>query len=148
LRGFEGYPSIRREAAYGAASRVDFLLSGPAGLCYLEVKSVTLLSGDGCYAFPDAVTARGLKHLQELGDRAAEGHRAALLFLVQRCDGTAGTFRAAGEIDPAYARGLEAAAIRGVEIHAWGTCIDPAGITLADPVPLHPAWKLGPLRGL
>jgi sugar fermentation stimulation protein A len=135
LAGFADYPDIRREAAYGSSSRVDFLLSGPAGLCYLEVKSVTLLAGDGCYAFPDAVTERGLKHLRDLSDMAAAGHRAVVVFLIQRADAVTARFRAAHEVDPAYARGLAEAAAAGVEVMPWGTRIDPAGIHLGEPVP-------------
>lgn len=133
LPALQGYPEVRREVAYGTGSRVDFLLSGPKGLCYLEVKSVTLVV-NGLYAFPDAVTARGLKHLKELEAVVRAGHRAALLFLIQRSDGGDG-FRAAGEIDPAYARALDSAARSGVEVLPRLTEIGPEGIVLAGSVP-------------
>lgn len=133
LPGLEDWPEIRREVAYGEGSRVDFLLSGPRGLAYLEVKSVTLLGADGRYAFPDAVTERGLRHLRELERMAAAGHKAALLFLIQRSDGMG--FRAAVEIDPAYARGLEQAHRSGVEVLPFLTGISPEGISLIGPHP-------------
>lgn len=144
LPGLAGYGEIRREAAYGTSSRVDFLLQGPAGRCYLEVKSVTMVAADGCYAFPDAVTERGLKHLRELSAMAEAGHRAVLLFLIQRRDGRAGVFRAAAEIDPAYARGLEEAAARGVEILPCLAEVGETGISLAGPLP----WRDAPVAAL
>ena len=131
-----GYETIRREVAYGTGSRVDFLLSGPGGHCYLEVKSVTMVV-DGLYAFPDAVTARGLKHLKELDGMVRAGHRAVLLFLIQRSDGGHG-FRVAGEIDPDYARALDMAVLNGVEVLACLTAIGPDGIRLEGLVPFHP----------
>lgn len=137
LPALQGYPDVRREVAYGTGSRVDFLLSGPQGLCYLEVKSVTLVV-DGLYAFPDAVTARGLKHLRELEAVVRAGHRAVLLFLIQRSDGGDG-FRAAGEIDPAYASALDSAVGNGVEVVPCLTDIGPEGIALAGSVP-HRGW--------
>lgn len=135
VRELAGYGEIRREVACGASSRVDFRLQGPAGPCWLEVKSVTWLGGDGCYGFPDAVTARGLRHLADLGDMAEAGQRAAVLFLIQRCDGGAGAFRAAAEVDPAYARGLAAARRRGVEVLPYLAKVGEEGITLEGPVP-------------
>lgn len=143
IPALSGYKDIRREVAYGTGSRVDFLLSGPGGLCYLEVKSVTLLM-NGLYAFPDAVTARGLKHLGELEAVVRAGHRAVLVFLIQRSDGGEG-FRAAGEIDPAYARALDSAARNGVEVLPYLTDIGPEGIVLDGPVP-HREWT-GPGPG-
>ena len=53
---------------------------------------------DGCYAFPDAVTERGRKHLGELVNVVKAGHRAAMLYVIPRSDGH--SFRPAHEIDP------------------------------------------------
>lgn len=135
ISGLAGFPDIRREVPSGDGSRIDFLLSGPEGLLFLEVKSVTLLDGEGRYAFPDAVTARGLKHLGILEAMARRGHRAVVLFLVQRSDGVA-AFRAASEIDPAYARGLAGAMGKGVEVRAFSTRITPDGIVLQGEIPV------------
>ncbi len=129
-----GFGGTRREAAFGRNSRCDFLLSGPRGRLYLEVKSVTLVGRDGLYAFPDAVTARGLKHMRDLAEAVRAGHRAAVLFLIQRGDGGPG-FRAAGEIDPAYARGLAEAVRAGVEVLPYQTTVCEDGITLEASVP-------------
>jgi sugar fermentation stimulation protein A len=124
-----GYAEVLREQQFGN-SRFDLLLRTGDDLCYVEVKNVTLLADDGCYAFPDAVTERGLKHLCGLVDVIKAGHRAAMLYVIPRSDGTA--FRAADEIDPQYAKALEAAATAGVEVYAWRADISPDVITLTE----------------
>ena len=111
-----GYDEVLREQMFGN-SRFDLLLKRGEERCYVEVKNVTLRASDGCYAFPDAVTERGRKHLNELVAAVKAGHRAAMLFVIPRSDGAA--FRAAHEIDPDYAVALERAAEQGVEIYAW-----------------------------
>lgn len=130
-----GYEEVLREQTFGN-SRFDLLLKTGDDLCYVEVKNVTLLADDGCYAFPDAVTERGRKHLNELVEVVKAGHRAAMLFVIPRSDGT--TFRAAHEIDPKYADALQAAAAGGVELHAWQAAVAPAGLRLADRVDILP----------
>ena len=80
---------------------------------FLEVKNTTLRMED-CACFPDAVTARGAKHLRELQGTVEMGQRAGLVFLVNR--GDVDRFDAARTIDPAYAESLERAAAAGVEV--------------------------------
>jgi sugar fermentation stimulation protein A len=128
------YPEIRREVSYGANSRVDFLLSGDRRPnCYVEVKSVTLRQGDSA-CFPDAVTARGSRHLRELTEKAAAGERAVMLYLVQRedCRG----FRAADWIDPAYGRLLRRAMAEGVETLCYACQINTKGIEIGASLPI------------
>lgn len=117
-----GYPEVLREQRFGN-SRFDLLLKNGEERCYVEVKNVTLLASDGCYAFPDAVTERGRKHLQELVKVLRAGHRAAMLYIIPRSDGTG--FRAAHEIDPAYGAALMFAAEEGVEVYARSVNISP-----------------------
>ena len=126
-----GYAEVLREQTFGN-SRFDLLLRTSEALCYVEIKNVTLLATDGCYAFPDAVTERGRKHLNELIEVVKAGHRAAMLFVIPRSDGTG--FRAANEIDPAYADALTAAVTAGVEVYAWQAEVSPEGLRLAKPV--------------
>lgn len=126
-----GYDDVVREQKFGN-SRFDLLLKKGKELCYVEVKNVTLVMDDGCYAFPDAVTERGRKHLNELINVVKFGHRAVMLFVIPRSDGT--TFRAAHEIDPEYAKALKKAAAAGVELLAWEGDISPASIVLSKPV--------------
>lgn len=120
-------------------SRLDFLLEEPtanAGTdpCYVEVKSVTLGMGEGLGLFPDAVTSRGLRHLQELMRLREAGFRAVLLFCVQHSGIT--TLRPADEIDAAYGQMLRQAAASGVEVLAYGAELDPEGITLRHELPV------------
>ena len=132
--GLEGYATVRPEQKYGENSRIDFLLSDPGRAdCYVEVKSVTLSRQPGLAEFPDSVTARGLKHLQELSEVARAGDRAVMLFLVQRTD--AERTGLAADIDPAYAAGFAAARAAGVEALAFGCNISPQEITLGAPLP-------------
>ncbi|NOE18986.1 DNA/RNA nuclease SfsA [Ruegeria atlantica] len=121
------YDTVRPEVKYGDNSRIDFLLTGP-GLpdAYVEVKSVTLSRQPGLAEFPDSVTARGTKHLGELAAMASQGHRAIMLYLVQRTD--CDRFALAADIDPAYAAAFEAAQAQGVERIVCGTRITPSGV--------------------
>lgn len=130
---FGDYPQWRAEVAYGEKSRVDFLLEGPAGRLWLEVKSVTLARQAGLAEFPDTVTARGARHMGELAAKVAEGDRAGLLFVVMRDDCTA--VSVAADIDPAYARAVAEARAAGVEIFAHRADLSPAGVTLGPELP-------------
>ncbi|MGI9370763.1 MAG: DNA/RNA nuclease SfsA [Ruegeria sp.] len=125
------YDTVRAEVKYGKNSRIDFLLSGP-GLpdAYVEVKSVTLSRQHGLAEFPDSVTARGTKHLGELAAMVAQGHRAIMLYLVQRTD--CDRFALAADIDPAYAAAFETAQAQGVERLVCGTRISPEGVDVAQ----------------
>lgn len=131
IPGLTGYDEVLREQTFGN-SRFDLLLKKGDDLCYIEVKNVTLLADDGCYAFPDAVTERGRKHLNELIDAVKAGHRAAMLFVIARSDGTA--FRAAHEIDAKYAAALKHSAANGVEVHAWVADVSPGEMHLSKSV--------------
>ena len=130
-----GYASVRREVKYGKNSRVDFLLESPdRPPCYVEVKNVHLMRQRGLAEFPDCVTARGAKHLDELAEMVAQGHRAVMLFLIQI--GSADRFALAADIDPAYARGFARAHAAGVEAIAYRCAISGDGIAVSGPVPI------------
>ncbi len=134
LPALAGHDSVRPEVRYGKNSRVDFLLEGGKGRTWLEVKSVTMAEGRTAL-FPDAVTARGLKHLRELSACVAAGDRAVMLFLVGR--GDCEEFRPAEAIDPAYAAGLREAREAGVEILVHQTRVRTTGITVGAELPAH-----------
>jgi sugar fermentation stimulation protein A len=128
-----GYQSVRREVKYGKNSRVDFLLEGSGRApCYVEIKNVHLMRAPGFAEFPDAVTKRGAKHLAELSDMVAAGHRAVMLFLVQI--GSAQRFKLARDIDPAYGRAYDAARACGVEAIARRCRLSHDGIEVADAI--------------
>jgi sugar fermentation stimulation protein A len=125
---FSTFEAIRTEVPVGVGSRIDLRLETPSGdACYVEVKNCTLVE-EGVAFFPDAVTVRGLKHLKELEALAGAGHRAAMLYLIQRMD--AGHFRPARHIDPAYARRLTDAVRCGVDVYAYDVKIDLSAIRL------------------
>ena len=114
------YKKLETEVPYGQEkSRIDLLLTQNDGQkCYIEVKNVTASFEPGVAAFPDAVTARGTKHLRELEFMVQQGHRAVILFCVQRDD--IHSVRAAKEIDPLYAETLAQVQKNGVEVLAYG----------------------------
>lgn len=127
------YTSIRREVPYGRSSRIDLLLQRQSGEgCYVEVKNVNLCRKSGRAEFPDAVTARGLKHLQELTRVVEQGGRAVMLFIVQRQD--CHHFALAGDIDPAYKSGFEVARAQGVEALCYTCQLSTEEITLSHPL--------------
>lgn len=134
IEGLDGYDQIRPEVKYRDKSRIDFLLSGTDRRdCYLEVKSVTLSRNAGHAEFPDSVTARGTKHLGDLAAMVRDGHRAVLLFVIQRTDCV--SVDVARDIDPTYGAAFDAAIAAGVEVMCFDCAISPDGITLANPVP-------------
>jgi len=135
IKALAGYGSLRREVKYGEASRIDILLEDERkGRCYVEIKNVHLMREGGLAEFPDSVTARGVKHLRELAAMAKEGHRAVMLFLIQRTD--AQRFTLASDLDPAYAAAFRLAAEAGVEALASGCRMSEAEIALGRAVPI------------
>jgi sugar fermentation stimulation protein A len=134
IRELAAYERLRREVNYGANSRIDLLCENadrPA--CYVEVKNVHLKRADAA-EFPDCVTVRGTKHLGELTAMVAAGHRAVMLYIVQRTD--CRRFSIAADIDPAYATALKLAMRAGVEAICYSCHIDVAGISVDRPLPL------------
>jgi sugar fermentation stimulation protein A len=130
-----GYTDVAREVKYGAGSRADLWLSRPGDPdCVIEVKSVTLCRDGGVGVFPDAVSARARKHLEELAALAVAGQRAVIFFCVFH-EGIA-EVRPALDIDPAYCDALAAATAAGVEAIAWRAGISPQGIRLDCEVPM------------
>lgn len=134
------WPTVRREVDDGRGSRLDFHLSASDGsACWLEIKSVTMSRQPGLAEWPDAKSARGLRHLEALSALAARGDTAVLLFLVQRSDCTG--FRVAADIDPVYARAL--AAIQATPsaakslILVYDCAVSPAGIEFRKPLDLQ-----------
>lgn len=130
-----GYAGIRAEVPYGQGSRIDLLLTAPARPdCYVEVKNVTAAAEGGVALFPDAVTTRGARHLDEMAAQVALGKRAVLVFCVQREDVT--EVRPADAIDPHYGRRLRAATAAGVEVIALGARVAVEEIRLLRTLPV------------
>ena len=134
----QGYTTLKREVVYGnEKSRIDFLLSREGQLCYVEVKNVTLMERPGQGLFPDAVSARGTKHLRELMEMVRQGHRALLLFCVQHSG--IESVEPADAIDKLYGKTLREAVAAGVEVIAYKADINlQAGkISLREKLPVN-----------
>ncbi|MCI4644268.1 MAG: DNA/RNA nuclease SfsA [Hyphomonadaceae bacterium] len=132
-----GFENLRREVKYAARSRVDLLLETGGQKTFVEVKNCHLMRQPGLAEFPDSVTSRGAKHLEDLAGEVATGHRAVMLFIVQRADCTA--FATAADLDPAYHAGLQAAADAGVEVLVYDCHISEEDIKVRKAIPWVPA---------
>ena len=132
---FSPWPRLRREVKYGQNSRVDILLEGD-GLPphYVEIKNVHMMRQPGLAEFPDSVTARGAKHLRELADMVAAGHRATMVFLIQM---QADRFTLAADVDPTDAKAFAAAREAGVGAIAVCCTVTPQGIEVVRRVPIE-----------
>lgn len=118
IKKLAGYELLRREVKYGAASRIDLLLEDARkGRCYVEVKNVHLMRRQGRAEFPDCVTTRGTRHLHELTEMVAQGHRAVMVYLIQRAD--ADSFSISGDLDADYWQAFGRALDAGVEALAF-----------------------------
>ena len=125
IKELQGYSSLKPEQKYGVNSRIDILLENTNETinkkCYVEVKSVSLKIED-YLAFPDSVTSRGEKHLNELYEMTLQGHRAVMLYIIQRTDNL--PFRLACEIDKKYCELFNEVTKKGVEVLVYQSNID------------------------
>ena len=133
LQQFAGYTDMRREVIFGD-SRLDLMLEGPSGRCYIEAKSVTLVT-NGVGLFPDAPTIRGAKHLRTLETALEAGHRAAVVFVVQRPDASA--FATSDSSDPDLADALRSVVAAGVEAYAYNCEVTERSIRLDQALPIR-----------
>ena len=129
------YATVERERKYGRNSRIDLLLTDAVRVpTYVEVKNVHFIRSQGLAEFPDTVTARGAKHLEELGDMVEAGHRAVMLHLIQRED--CSQFKVSADLDPAYATAFRRATARGVEAYAIKCRVTPEEIAPVALIPI------------
>jgi sugar fermentation stimulation protein A len=124
--------SLRREVRTSPASRLDILLTKGPRTIFIEIKSCTL-TVDRCAMFPDAVTSRGTRHLQELANLVSQGQEGIIFFLVQRMD--ADFFRPAVHIDPLYAKTLAQVHRQGVQVLVYQADVRPEGIRIVRSLP-------------
>jgi len=135
IQQLSGYANLKQEVKYGINSRIDILLEDPVkGRAYVEVKSVTLARVPGLAEFPDAVTSRGAKHLAELTNEVASGHRAVMLYLVQIPAATG--FSIARDIDRLYGAAFDLATAGGVEAVACLCRVTIEDISVMGTIPL------------
>lgn len=130
-----GFSTLKREQRYGRNSRIDILLEDETqGSVHVEVKNVHFIRETGIAEFPDSVTTRGAKHLDEMGDLVETGKRAAMLFVIQRPD--CHRLKICADLDPAYGRAFTRAIGRGVEAYAVRCHLDPAKIVPESLIPI------------
>ena len=130
-----GYADLRREVKYGTNSRIDLLLEDPGRpQAFVEVKNCHLRRQAGLAEFPDSITTRGAKHLDELAAQVALGHRAVMVFCVQRAD--CDHFDVAADIDPGYAAAFQRARDAGVEALAYVCHVSAETIALTHSIPI------------
>lgn len=135
VKGLTGYPGARREVKYGKNSRIDLLLEcTDKGKCYVEIKNVHLSRKYGLAEFPDSVTERGTKHLAEMSDMVREGHRAVMVYLIQREEARKLSF--ARDVDPNYGQAYDAARAAGVEAIALRCRLSTEEIVVDKQVPI------------
>ncbi|MBY0501738.1 MAG: DNA/RNA nuclease SfsA [Alphaproteobacteria bacterium] len=131
----QGYQKLQREVSYGKNSRIDILLSNPGeSLTYVEVKNVHLKRGK-IAAFPSSVTIRGAKHMGELTEMVHKGHKAYVVYVVQRndCEG----FEVAKDIDPYYGEETLKAIKNGVQPLVYACEVTPNAITITHSINYH-----------
>ena len=126
------YWSFKPEVKYSDNSRIDFLLSSPNQQTYLEIKSVTLMREKGLAEFPDTITKRGSKHLEDLSKMVTSGHKAVLLFLCMRKD--VNRVRIAADLDIIYNANIKAALKSGVQLICYDTQVTRFGVRLGKPI--------------
>lgn len=135
IKPLTGYATLRREVKYGRNSRIDILLEDERkGTCYVEIKNVHMMRRSGLAEFPDCVTVRGVKHLAEMTDMVRAGHRAVMVFLVQRAD--ASRLALADDLDPTYGAAFDAASAAGVEAIALKCRLSAEEIAIDRQIPI------------
>ena len=107
IREFKNFDTIKREVKFGRKTRFDFLISKKKQKIFIEVKNVTLSRKKGIAEFPDAITDRGLKHINELLNASKKGFQIYLIFVIQRDD--CNKFDLANDIDSNYCKLLKKA---------------------------------------
>jgi sugar fermentation stimulation protein A len=137
IEGLTGWQTLTPEVRYGAEnSRVDLLLEGADGArSFVEVKNCHLMRTPGFAEFPDSVTSRGAKHLRELAAMVSQGHRAVMLFIVQRPDCT--HFGFAADLDPAYAAAARTARDAGVDFLCYDCEVGLDGVLVRAALPIQ-----------
>jgi len=128
IKSLVKFSHIKSEAKFSDNTRFDFLISNNKEKCYLEVKNVTLVRQDGIAEFPDAITSRGTKHLNELVAAKKKGYESYILYLIQRYD--CNFFKIAEDIDKQYKTTFNYALKNGVNVLCYDCKINNEEIIL------------------
>jgi len=133
IKELKSYRHLRKEVKIGVNSRIDIVLEGSDRPCYIEVKNVTFVENN-IAMFPDAITKRGQKHLEELLNLTRQGKRSVIFFVIQRSDGF--SFKPADQIDPEFSKILRYVVSEGVEVLAYQAAVSPQEIHLSQRIPV------------
>ena len=128
------FNNIKTEASFSNNTRFDFLISNNKEKCFLEVKNVTLVRNKKIAEFPDAITARGTKHLNQLINAKQKGFQSYILYLIQRED--CSSFKIADDIDKEYKIAFDKAKKTGVKILCYDCKIDLEEVKLNNQIDL------------
>ena len=128
IRVLKNFDMIKREVKFGHKTRFDFLISNNKRKAFIEVKNVTLSRKKGIAEFPDAVTDRGLKHINELLNASKKGFEIYLIFIIQRND--CNKFDLARDIDPSYCKLLTKALKKKLNVLCYDCKFSSKGIKL------------------
>ncbi len=131
---FKNISNIKPETKFGTNTRFDFLISNKKSKIFIEVKNVTLSRRKKIAEFPDAVTTRGLKHINELLKASEKNYKIYILFLVQRDD--CKFFSIARDIDPDYSKALNKAVKKKLNILCYDCKFSSKGIKLNNKIKL------------
>ena len=132
IKSLTKFNNIRTEVKFSDSTRFDFLISNNKEKCFLEVKNVTLLREEKIAEFPDAVTSRGTKHLEELSVAKKKGFQSYILYLIQRED--CSSFKIADDIDAKYYLAFRQALKSGVKILCYDCKLSNKEIKLNNPI--------------
>lgn len=133
IKELTGIEKLTREVKTSKSSRLDLLLERGGEKIYVEIKNCSLAQGSWAM-FPDAVTVRGTKHLNELASLVKKGCQGVLFFCIQRTD--VDRFKPAADIDPLYAETLSKVAAQGVQILAYQAEVTPKAIEIKKFIPV------------
>ena len=132
IKEFDKKIQIKPETKFGLNTRFDFFITKNNIKIFLEVKNVTLSRINGLAEFPDAVTVRGLKHINELIKASKKGYKIFILYLVQRDD--CKSFKIARDIDPEYSESLSKAVKKKLNVLCYDCKFSSKGIKLNQKV--------------
>jgi len=128
IKNFKNLDKIQQEVRFGKNTRFDFLITEKNKKTFIEVKNVTLSRQNDIAEFPDAITSRGLKHIQELLKAKKKGFEIYLFFVIQRND--CSKFELAKDIDPEYCEFLTKAVKKNLKILCYDCKFSTKGIKL------------------
>ena len=135
IKEFNNIKEIKPEMKFGKKTRFDFLIINGKDKVFIEVKNVTLSRKKGLAEFPDAVTSRGLKHINELSKAGRKNYKIFILFLIQRDD--CKSFTIAKDIDPNYEKSLKKAVKNNLKILCYDCKFSQEGIKLNKQIKIN-----------